>query len=152
MYDRILVPLDGSDTGTRGLREAIGLARANGARLHLLHVIDDYPLLLQSGSEPHHFEQMRQRLRQEGQRLLDQAQATVQAAGLGCEAVLRETASERVSQAIIDEAKDAGCELIVIGTHGRRGLDRYLLGSNAEAVARSSPVSVLLVRGDDMAA
>jgi nucleotide-binding universal stress UspA family protein len=148
MYDRILVPLDGSDTSTRGLREAIGLARTQGAKLLLLHVIDDYPLLLQSGSEPHHFDQLRQRLRDEGQRLLDAAQAVVQEAGLACEAVLRETASSRVSQTITDEALEAGCSLIVIGTHGRRGLDRYLLGSNAEAVARSSPVAVLLVRGD----
>lgn len=148
MYDRILVPLDGSDTSARGLREAIGMARVNGACLRLLHVIDDYPLLLQSGSEPHQFEQLRQRLRDEGFRLLEQAQAAVQAAGLPCETVLRETASARVSQAITDEAQDGGCELIVIGTHGRRGLNRYLLGSNAEAVARSSPVAVLLVRGD----
>jgi nucleotide-binding universal stress UspA family protein len=148
MYDKILVPLDGSDTSLRGLREAIGLARVHGALLHLLHVVDDYPLLLQSASEPHHFEQLRQRIREQGRRLLDEAEAETRAAGVRCESALIETPSSRVSQAITEEAQGVGCQLIVIGTHGRRGLDRYLLGSNAEAVARSSPVAVLLVRGE----
>ncbi len=63
------------------------------------------------------------------------------------EASLIETAGRRVPGAIVEEARRWGADLIVVGTHGRRGLDRLLLGSVAEGVARMSPVSVLLVRG-----
>lgn len=148
MYRTLLVPLDGSDTSRRGLREAIALARVHGARLHLLHVIDDYPLLLQASSQPHQFDQLRRSLREQGEQWLRQAQAAAAEAGVDADTALRETSSSRVSEAITEEARQAGCDLIVIGTHGRRGLDRYLLGSNAEAVARTAPVGVLLVRGD----
>lgn len=149
MYKKILVPIDGSDTSLRGLREAIALAKVHHAMLRLLHVVDDYPLLLQATSEPHHFAQLRQRIREQGQALLEQARAQAAEAGVEAETALRESSAARVSQAITEDAAEAACDLIVIGTHGRRGLDRYLLGSNAEAVARTSPVGVLLVRGQD---
>ena len=63
-----------------------------------------------------------------------------------CETLLREVTGERVSDIIIDQAGQHACDLIVMGTHGRRGLQRLTLGSQAEAVARASPVPVLLVR------
>ena len=59
---------------------------------------------------------------------------------------LRDPRGSRVADAILGEARDAHCDLIVIGTHGRRGIDRALMGSDAERVLRESPVPVLLVR------
>ena len=59
---------------------------------------------------------------------------------------VREVVGERVSDVIVDEAAKAGCELIVMGTHGRRGVSRVALGSDAENVLRSSSIPVLLVR------
>jgi nucleotide-binding universal stress UspA family protein len=148
MYKSILVPLDGSPTSLRGLQEAIGLARVHHARLRLLHVVDDYPLLVQAWAAGDAFDQVRAIWREQGQALLDKARTQVDAAGVPCDVVLLEVGSYRVAQAVVTEAADAGCDLIVMGTHGRRGVDRLLLGSDAEAVLKTSTVPVLLLRAE----
>jgi len=145
MYQKILVPLDGSGTAERGLAEAVRLAAAFNSSLVLLHVIDDFPMSLEMASVQAYEETM-QRLRSFGQKLLDSAAATAQAANVPAQTRLREITSERVGRAIIDEARNNGCGLIVMGTHGRRGFNRVMMGSDAEFVARASPVPVLLVR------
>ena len=147
MYQRILVPLDGSPTAERGLQEAIGLARAHQARLLLLHVLDEYPLLLEASSAAVAFEQVRDVMRAQGEVVLARARASAQAAGVQVDTELRETTASRVAETIVQATRDAGCDLIVMGTHGRRGLQHLMLGSDAEAVAKSSPVPVMLVRG-----
>jgi nucleotide-binding universal stress UspA family protein len=146
MYQHILVPIDGSATAERGLREAICLAAGQKARLRLLTVVDtlvsrtvqlsplfDTPALLTA-------------MRQEAQALLDAAQARAREAGVPAETVLREDRGSSPADAILDEAARHACDLIVMGTHGRRGLNRLTLGSDAELVLRASPVPVLLVR------
>jgi nucleotide-binding universal stress UspA family protein len=145
MYKRIMVPLDGSATAERGLREAIGLVAGQPTKLLLLHVVDDYPLLIETSSMDSH-EAMMQSLRKYGQEVLAKARKACDDAGVPCETQVREVTGERVSDIIIDQAGQQGCDLIVMGTHGRRGLQRLTLGSQAEAVARASPVPVLLVR------
>jgi len=145
MYKRILVPVDGSDTAARGLREAIGLAAEQKATLRLLHVIDDYPMLVELASVAAYEETM-EHLRAYGRKQLASAQGSAQEAGLQVETQLRETTGQRVGDVIVEEARQSGCDLIVMGTHGRRGFSRMMMGSDAELVLRASPVPILLVR------
>jgi nucleotide-binding universal stress UspA family protein len=145
MYKRILVPLDGSATAERGLREALGLCAGQPTKLLLLHVVDDYPLLIETASMDSH-ESMMQSLRQYGLDVLAKGIRACQEVSVPAETSLKEVTGERVSDIIVEEAGRQGCDLIAMGTHGRRGLQRLTLGSQAEAVARASPVPVMLVR------
>ena len=145
MYKRILVPIDDSETARRGLKEAIALATEQRATLCLMHVVDDFPLMLELPAAGD-FQRYREALCTHGRRLLEDAKALAQSLGLEVETRLAEPTRGRVSEAIVAEAKNSGCDLIVIGTHGRRGFGRALLGSDAENVLRHSPVPVLLVR------
>lgn len=145
MYKRILVPLDGSATAERGLREAMSLAEGQQTRLLLLHVVDDYPLLIETSSMTGYDEMMRT-LRQYGLEVLAKARKACEEASIHCETLLREVTGERVSDIILAQAAQHECDLIIMGTHGRRGLQRFTMGSQAEAVARESPVAVMLVR------
>ena len=147
MYQHILVPLDGSATAERGLREAVRLAAEQKSKLRLLHVIADYPLLMDMSSAVS-FESMMQEVRGYGQNVLSKAQAAAASADVPAETVLREVVRGRVAKVVVEEARDSGCDLIVMGTHGRRGFSRLALGSDADLVVRESPVPVLLVRGD----
>lgn len=151
MYKRILVPLDGSATAERGLREAMALSSGQQTQLLLLHVVDDYPLLIETSSMTG-YEEMMKSLREYGLGVLAKALRACEDASIPCETLLREVTGERVSDIIVDQAGQHACDLIVMGTHGRRGLQRLTLGSQAEAVARASPVPVLLVRLEPPAA
>ena len=145
MYQRILVPLDGSATADKGLREAIALAASQKARLFLLHVVDDYPMLLGLSSVAS-CNEMIAGLRKYGTDVLDKAKQAARDASVEAETLLTEVATHRVAEVIVQQARRRACDLIVMGTHGRRGLDRVALGSEAELVVRTSPVPVLLVR------
>ena len=145
MYKRILVPIDGSDTGRRGLKEAIALATGQKATLCLLHVTNDFPFMSEM-PRAFDFEEYREELQQYGRNLLEDGKKLAASLGLEVETLLRDLKGGRVADAILQEAKSSGCDLIVIGTHGRRGFSRALLGSDAESVLRDSPVPVLLVR------
>jgi nucleotide-binding universal stress UspA family protein len=145
MYQRILVPLDGSPTAERGLREAIALAARLGAGLHLVHVLDAYPLLVEMASTASVGDYQRD-LRHHGEEVLEKARLAAAEAGVKADVSLREMVRQRVSDVIVDEAGRAGCDLILMGTHGRRGFSHFTLGSDAERVMRHSTVPLLLVR------
>ncbi len=149
MYSKILVPVDGSATSTRGLDEAIKLARLTGARLKLLHVVD----LLSFATAPEAgmgaTPELLSMLREGGQAVLDEARARVEKGQLSVETQLVDSLAGRVSDLVVDEAEHWGAELIVIGTHGRRGVRRLVLGSDAEQIVRMAPVPVLLVRAQE---
>ena len=146
MYKTILVPVDGGPTAARGLREALGLASEQKARLVLLNVVDDYPILAEMAPAVN-YEEGRRRLLARGEEVLRDAGKLAAEAGVPCDGVLREVTAERTADAIVEEAAKRGADLIVMGTHGRRGFSRVALGSDAELVLRESPVPVLLVRG-----
>ena len=145
MYKRILVPIDGSDTAARGLAEAITLARDLKATLRLLNLTSDFVLMVEM-SNVIDYEKFREGLNQFGRRLLAQASELAKAQGVTAETSLHDLRGGRVADAIVEEARQSRCDLIVIGTHGRRGVARAMLGSDAENVVRSSPVPVLVVR------
>jgi nucleotide-binding universal stress UspA family protein len=145
MYERILVPIDGSSTARQGLEEAIALASRLGSKLHLLHVVDARLLI----SEVSVFAPPNQLLddwRGAGEKLLADAQALARSRGVEADGAVRCDPGLRVCDLILAEARQVQAGLIVMGTHGRRGLSRLTLGSDAELVLRESPVPVLLVR------
>jgi nucleotide-binding universal stress UspA family protein len=150
MYRKILVPIDGGATAEAGLNEAIGLAAALKARLCALHVVTGF-LLIVEGSSAINAEELRAGLERYGRTLLDKAVGAAAAQHVEAEGVLRELAAGQVADVIVEEATAQGCDLIVMGTHGRRGLRRLTLGSDAELVVRHSPVPVLLLRRGDAA-
>ena len=148
MFRKILVPLDGSSTAERGLREAISLATKLKAKVLLLHIADYFPMLVEMASAANS-QAMQEEFRQYGQTVLDKAGRAALEAGVQAETRFRELTEGRVAEVIVDEARQSGCDLIVMGTHGRRGYNRMAMGSEAERVVRFSPVPVLLIRQEE---
>lgn len=145
MYQRILVPVDGSHTSTLGLQEAIRMAIDQRARLRIIHVVDE--LLIAQNFEGYiNAGELIDSLEESGKQALQKAAALARKHDLKVEASMFETVGGRVADVIIREAGKWKADLIVMGTHGRRGLGRMVLGSDAEAVLRETRVPVLLVR------
>jgi nucleotide-binding universal stress UspA family protein len=143
-YQRLLVPIDGSATSQRGFEEALKLAQAFDAAMVLLHVVEFPPMTMDmTGSAL--FAQIGDDLRRTGQRVLERAHESARAAGVASQAHLDDSPA-RVCDLIVRKAREHECDLIVMGTHGRRGIDHALLGRNAERVLRQAPCPVLLVR------
>ena len=152
MYERILVPIDGSPTSSAGLDEAIQLAKLTGARLRLINVID--PLVFASGFESlgGYSADMFTLLKEGSAKVLADGKARAEAAGVPVQTQSIEGLAARVSDVVADQVKSWNANVVVIGTHGRRGVGRLVLGSDAEQIVRSSRVPVLLVRAPDRAA
>lgn len=147
MYTRLLVAVDGSATAERALREALALAGSTGARVTVLCVVNLYLAVADmQGATETLYEQHVDAMRRQARSILNHAADLATAAGVAFETILREVKVGRAGEAIAAEAAN-GYDLLVIGTHGRRGLQRLLLGSDAELVLRTAPVPVLLVRG-----
>lgn len=145
MYKNILVPIDGSATAARGLAEAIKLAREQKAAIRLIHVVNELVVVATFESTIYSGELLTA-LREAGEKILEEARQQVAAAGIEVEAVLLEAFGGQAGQTIIREAEQHHADLIVLGTHGRRGLSRMVMGSDAEYVVRLARVPVLLVR------
>lgn len=147
-YKNIIVAVDGSDISNLALKEAIKLAKEQRAKLNILHVVDenflyysdsniDYGILLAS-------------LKKEGQEILNKAENIAKQEKIEFEGHLAEIKpfGGRVAEKIIEESKKWPADLLVIGTHGRRGFSRLYLGSVAESVIRTATIPVLLIRGN----
>jgi nucleotide-binding universal stress UspA family protein len=146
MYQRILVPVDGSDCADRGLSEAMALARMTGARIRLVHVIDEPLVALGADGAIGASADLVTLAREAGQRVLAEATDKVRQAGIAVDDVLLDSFDGRLCDLVVDMIGAWSADLVVIGTHGRRGIGRMLLGSDAEQVLRLSTVPVLLVR------
>lgn len=144
LYQRILVPTDGSDVTGKAVQAAIGLARALGAQIETLTVKDPFPYSAISEIQPiapqEYFETQERVARQRVQQIVDACRE----AGLGCEAATVEALHPY--EAIIEHAQQRGCDLIVMASHGRRGMRALLLGSETQKVLTHSTVAVLVVR------
>lgn len=143
-YRRILVAVDGSPASDRGFKEALRLASREKAALDILHVVNEwipYPPL--AGAPPLDVVPM---LVESGRRVLDEARAKAKKQGVRATSILLESLERDVARRIVEQARKRRADLVVLGTHGRRGLRRLVLGSDAERVVRTSPVPVLLVR------
>ncbi len=146
MYTKILVAVDGSETSLLGLQHAILLAKDQKAALRVLHVVHDYWAadglhgLVRSG-------ELLNELRERGETILNEAVSLARKQDVVAEAETVETVVGSPGAAIVEYAERWPADLIVIGTHGRRGIRRLVMGSDAEYVVRVTPVPVLLVRG-----
>jgi len=145
MYQRILVPVDGSPPSNRGLGEAIELARNQGAELLLLHVVADWKVAAGNVAAVNLPDGM-ERLREASRAIVDEAEKRAQQAGVPAKPELFEEFGLPVGACIVRRAREWPADLIVCGTHGRRGVRRLLMGSDAEYILRHTPVPVLLLR------
>ena len=148
MYKTILVPVDGSAASKRGLSEACRLAKTLDATLSPVHVVNEFVMDAAYAPAMNH-QALIDALRENGARTLKEAESAAAAQGLKPETHLIETIGGRAADAIIERAKQTSADLIVMGTHGRRGMRRLVMGSDAELVLRTSPVPVLMVREPD---
>ena len=141
MYDRILLPTDGSDASSRAVEQAVGLARETSADLHVLFVLEDIPYAPEMMDDA-----VEGQLREIGEAAIEEIEERAEAAGVDLVTEMREGVPH---ETILEYAEEADVDAIVMGTHGRSGLDRYLLGSVTERVVRSAEVPVLTVRMED---
>lgn len=145
-YKRILVPVDGSATSKTGLKEALKLARPVSATLLLVNVMDEqmaFSSIEMAASVPAMLDSMRA----SGNRILKDAALAARARGVKAQTALVESFGTRVADTIVKQAKRWRADIIVMGTHGRRGLGRLVMGSDADLVVRYAGVPVLLVPG-----
>jgi nucleotide-binding universal stress UspA family protein len=149
MYTHILVPVDGSPTSDRGLEEAVKLARLTGARLRLIHVVDQLVYAVGMDGVGAMTADLIPLLREAGEKILKTAKARVEASGVPVETVLFDSLAGRVCDLVVAEATNWHADLIVLGTHGRRGVGRVFMGSDAEQIVRLAPTPVLLVRAGE---
>jgi nucleotide-binding universal stress UspA family protein len=152
MYKRILVAVDGSKTSDVALAEGLKLAKEQHADLRLLHVADVTPpaaIDAVAGQSSYiDYDLFRDATLKAGRDVVRRAESVARAAGVGVESAVIEASAHDISSSIVDEASRWRADLVVIGTHGRSGLERLVLGSVAESVARHAPVPVLLVKAE----
>jgi nucleotide-binding universal stress UspA family protein len=148
MYKKILVPIDGSASSLRGLDEAIKLAKESNAGLRIVHAVNEFFMDTGYGM-PFVSQELIETLRKGGQSILDKAASRAGERGVKAETVLLDRVGTRVADLVLDQAKAWPADLIVMGTHGRRGVSRLAMGSDAEMVLREASVPVLMVRATD---
>ena len=145
MYQRILVPVDGSETATKALVSALQMARDSGGQVHIVHVVEGMTPL---AADPYgaYSGEVIEIMRQSGTKILDDALLVAKAAGVTADTELFDNFGERLAEVVSDAATRFKADLIVVGTHGRRGFGRMMLGSGAEQIIRLAPVPVLVIR------
>jgi nucleotide-binding universal stress UspA family protein len=145
MYKRILVPVDGSPTSRLGLEEAVKLAKDQQAALRIVHVVNDW-LMVSPDAAGADTGPAVEASHAAGESILDEADKLARSAGVDAQTVLVDEIAERAGVQIVKQATQWPADLIVCGTHGRRGVRRLLMGSDAEYIVRYSHVPVLLLR------
>ncbi len=142
MYKKILVPLDGSGFAEVALRHALGIAQCFGSEITMVRVVVSpftlvSPDMVLAGSE-----QQMEALKEQADLYLKGRKGEVCQEGVKCRTMVLEGP---VAQTIVDFAESEGVDLIVMSTHGRSGLDRWVFGSVAEKVLRAAPCPVFLI-------
>ena len=147
MYQRILVATDGSDLSRTAVSSAIELAAAIGAELVALYVVPRYPVSYFEGGISISVEDIARTEKQwsdKGQAVVDAVQAQAKAQGVTAKAVVAQ--SDLVAESIMAAASKHACDLVVMASHGRKGIKRVLLGSETQHVLKHSTVPVLVLR------
>ena len=144
MFERILVPTDGTDITRKAVETAIGMAKVMGSKLYTLSVKEPFPYSAISEMQPtppQEFYDAQERIATSRVQAVCEA---CSAAGLACDAATVEALHPW--EAIIDHATQQACDLIVMASHGRRGVSALLLGSETQRVLIHTPIAVLIVR------
>lgn len=148
MYRRILVAVDGSATSNKAISTALEMASYSGGRsvIRLIHVLDEMAYFM--GLDPYAGQSYSviSVMREAGEKILAEGLAIVQSAGLQADTVLVDRLGAHLAETVAAEAKAWNASLVVVGTHGRRGIGRMLLGSGAEQIIRLATCPVLVVR------
>lgn len=148
MYRKILVAVDGSETSNKAVSAALEMASYSGGRsvVRLIHVLDEMAYFM--GLDPYAGQSYSviSVMRESGEKILADGLAIVQSAGVQADTVLVDKLGSHLAETVAAEAKAWEASLVVVGTHGRRGIGRMLLGSGAEQIIRLAPCPVLVVR------
>ncbi len=150
MYQRILVPFDGSKPSVRGLSEALKLAKLSGAKLRVVYVISEPRGA--AGFEAYGIcaGDLTTCMRAAGAAILEQAHAQARSADAVIETEVLEGLGAHLVDRIVEQVRSWNADLVVIGSHGQRGAPRLYMGGDAEQILRLSPVPVLIVRQTDI--
>lgn len=148
MYKHILIPTDGSKPAVKAARQAIALAKSLGATVTSLHVAPEFQMVVDEGFVMPNVDDMKKRFDtqtlKQAQKFVDGIAAEAKAARVKCETVV--VRGTRPYEVVLQHAKKAKCDLIVMGSHGRTGLAHILLGSETSKVLTHSKIPVLVVR------
>ncbi|MGX1320217.1 nucleotide-binding universal stress UspA family protein [Bradyrhizobium sp. USDA 377] len=149
MYTRILLSTDGSDVARNGIKHGIALAKALKAKVTVIAVTESLPIDYGSGHasgwipSQQEIDSFDAACKERAGKVLDEARAMAEQAGISAE--LLHVPNAHPATAIIETAKSGGCDLIVMGSHGRRGLKKLFLGSQTSEVLADGSVPVLVV-------
>jgi nucleotide-binding universal stress UspA family protein len=146
MFKHILLATDGSQASEHAAQMAISLARTHGARLTALYVVDPYPYLGIGEANPMGFDSYMAAAREHAAQAHAHVDELCRAGGNPLPLELRLVEDVAAVDGILEAAKDAGADLIVVGSHGRTGLGRFMIGSVAGKVVAHSTVPVLVAR------
>lgn len=147
MYKRILVPVDGSETSTKALVAALQLAREGDGRVRLIHALEALSQLIGYDQFGTYTADLLGIMREAGNRVLQDGLDIARAAGVEADSVLYDQFDQRLADVVTAAVTDWDADLVVVGTHGRRGFGRALMGSGAEQIIRQATVPVLVIRG-----
>ncbi|WP_045097503.1 universal stress protein [Legionella fallonii] len=151
MYKNILLAVDGSNASNSAVEEVIKLIKDQNTHLRVIHVVDEN--MAYHGGPGFDAALIINALKEEGKEILDNAAKTIESqSSIKVEKLLLELRQSqgRIAEMIVDESKKWPTDLLVLGTHGRRGFNRFILGSVAENVIRIATTPVLLVRSSNM--
>ncbi|HKU71251.1 MAG TPA: universal stress protein [Burkholderiales bacterium] len=148
MYKNIMVPVDGSPMSTRAIKECIALAKSSGAKVTMIHVVSHFHLHFQPWGAPKSVHQKIEKdhedeARQAAQAMVERLAGEARAAGITCETIV--PVSDHPYEEIIGEATKRRCDLIIMASHGHKGLNAVLLGSETAKVLTHAKIPVLVV-------
>lgn len=146
MFKHILLATDGSDASENAGQLAVSLARMHGAKLTTLYVVDPYPYMSIGEANPIGFQAYMAAAQEHGAQAHAKVATLCDQGGVPVDLQLRLVENMTASAGIVQLAKDEGADLIVVGSHGRTGIARLMLGSVAAKVVAESPVPVLVAR------
>lgn len=147
MYTHILISTDGSEFAQNGVNHGLSLAKGLGSKVTIITATEPFPLPVGTAAwvvTPKEIASYSAGRKKEAEELLASVKATAEK--MGIEANTVHVPDARAAKAILETAERAACNLIVMASHGRRGVKRILLGSQAAEVVSNSPVPVLIVR------
>ncbi|QID17183.1 universal stress protein [Nitrogeniibacter mangrovi] len=147
MYQHIVAAIDDSDTSRRAIREAVALAQSSGASLTLVHAVDEALFAHFSHTTLANRDAVEKALIAEGQNVLDAAAQVAADAGMDAQTRLLTSKHQSTSDQVAEALRALHADLLVVGSHGRRGVQRLVLGSVAERLLKKVTISVLIVRG-----
>jgi nucleotide-binding universal stress UspA family protein len=147
MYQRILVPTDGSTLSKKAVKSAIMLAKTMGAQLIALHVVPRYPVSYFEGAvtnSPQEMARIEKQWNEKSQALTKSVQDAAESVGVKAKSVTAK--SDLIAEAILAAAKKHNCDLVVMASHGRKGIKRLLMGSETQHVLTHGTIPVLVLR------